>query len=90
MPRLRSAPDNQPHTGSLVGPECPTSFADDCWRWRGLGKSKARVWSFLGSEPVRPSDLAQSLGVGVRTVQGHLRQLEMFGLAARVEGSDAE
>jgi DNA-binding MarR family transcriptional regulator len=85
MPRLRSIPDNQPHTGAgVVGPDCPGGFALDSWRWRGLGKSKAKIWRLLGSEPVTTSDLAGTLGVTPRTVQQHLARLRDVGLATRV------
>jgi predicted transcriptional regulator len=84
MPKLRSISDNQSHTPYLVvGPECPVDFAADCWRWRGLGKSKARVWSLLGPEPVTAANLAEFLNVKARTVQQHLAGLEIFGLATR-------
>jgi len=84
MPRLRSIPDNQPHRGVVMGPDCPGGFALDSWRWRGLGKSKAKIWRLLGSEPVTTSDLAEALGVTPRTVQQHLARLRDVGLATRV------
>ncbi len=84
MPSLRSISDNQPHTVSdVVGPDCPGGFADDCWRWRGMGKSKFQVWRLLGTEPVVTRDLADALGVRPRTVQQHLNRLEEVGLATR-------
>ena len=84
LPSLRSISDNQP-TGVpvVVGPDCPGGFASDCWRWRGLGKAKFKVWRLLGSEPVKTKDLVPSLGVGSRTVQQHLAVLEEVGLATR-------
>jgi DNA-binding MarR family transcriptional regulator len=84
MPSLRSVPDNQPHTPSdVVGPDCPGGFADDCWRWRGMGKSKFQVWRLLGTESVTTAGLADVLGVKPRTVQQHLRRLREVGLATR-------
>jgi len=85
MPRLRSIPDNQPHTAAgVVGPDCPGGFAEDCWRRSGMGKSKFMVWRLLGTEPVRTRDVADSRGVKVRTVQQHLARLKDVGLATRI------
>jgi DNA-binding transcriptional ArsR family regulator len=86
LPRLRSVADNQPTSASVVGPDCPGGFASDCWRWRGLGKSKFKVWRLLSSEPVTTKDLADALGVGSRSVQQHLARLREVGLVTRLDG----
>lgn len=85
IPRLRSIPDNQPTGASLVvGPDCPGGFASDCWRWRGLGKSKFKIWRRLDTEPVTTRSLAETLLVSPRTVQQHLARLREVGLATRL------
>lgn len=55
----------------------------DVFRWGALGKSKARVYGFLGQAPASVADLGVALGVVPRTVRYHLADLERYGLAAR-------
>jgi DNA-binding CsgD family transcriptional regulator len=60
-----------------------TAPGDDTWRrgW-GLGKSKYRIWSLLGT-PKTPAELAAKLNIKVRSIWDHLWMLEDQGVCAR-------
>lgn len=81
--RNRTTPS---HTGPAgVGPVWCGNVRSDCWRWKGLGLTKARTWAHLSDEPVSTSDLADALGVEARTARRHLAALAKYDLAGHVD-----
>lgn len=78
-------------TMPCVEPRAPDdeAIADlgaDLARWRGIGKSAARVLRELGPEPVATATLAKRLGASTNAVALQLRRLARLGLAMRGAG----